>query len=118
MPPAPLMMPPPGPAGPASGPTDNPGAMAEAMSKVREAVNLLEIALPGVTIGTPQHKAVIDAIQKLSKEVPASAAVPGVQATTLAGLQENAQKSAVLTQLARSMGQGPAVAPVQPPAGA
>ncbi len=84
------------------------------MTKVREAVKLLEMALPALPTGSDPHKAVIDAIQKLAKAVPATNEVPGVQMTTLMGLQEQAGQDAMLKQLAGSMGQGPAVTPVQP----
>jgi hypothetical protein len=109
-----LMMPTPGPASPAGEPSGNPGAMADSMSKVREAVNMLEMALPGLEMGSEAHKAVLDSIQKISKIAPSSAAVPGVQNTQLLGLQKQAQENAMLAQLTRGMGQGPAIAPVQP----
>lgn len=84
------------------------------MSKVREAINLLETALPAIPIGTDSHKSVLSAIQSLSKSVPASEAVPGVQMSTLAGLQQEAQQQAPLQALVRSMGtaQPPAQAPI------
>ena len=109
-----LMAPTPGPASPAGEPSGNPGAVADGLTQVREATNMLEMALPKLEIGSETHKAVLDSIQKLSKIVPSSAAVPGVQNTTLLGLQKKAQEDAMLAQLARGMGQGPAVAPVQP----
>lgn len=103
-----------GPMGPASAPTGDPGLEADALSKVREAVNILQMALPQLQIGSDPYKAVLDSIQKLAKTVPASEAVPGVQMTQLAGLQKQAQESAMLQSLAGAMGQGPAIPPVQP----
>lgn len=82
------------------------------MSKVRTAVQLLETALPGIPIGTSPHKAVLSAIQQLSKEVPSSEAVPGVQMTQLTGLAQQAQQSAPLQALMRQLGQGAPVPPV------
>lgn len=107
------MMAPSGPAGPASAPTSNPGQIADGMSKVRTSVDMLESALPMLELGTPEHKAVLKAITDLSKVVPPSEAIPGVQMTQLAGLQQSAQESAPLQALARSMGQGPQISPVQ-----
>jgi hypothetical protein len=109
-----LAMPPMGPADPSSAPTPDAGLAADAMSKVREAVNLLELALPGIPLGSEPHKAILDAIQKLSKTAPPSAEVPGVQMTQLAGLQQKAKQSQMLQSLAASMGQGENVPPVQP----
>ncbi len=72
------------------------------------------MALPQIPVGTDPHKDVLDAIQKLSKTVPPTAAVPGVQQSQLLGLQEQARKSAMLSQLAASMGQVQNVPPVEP----
>lgn len=118
------MAPPTGPAGPASPPTGNPGLAAQALTQVREAIRLLEMALPNIPTGSKPYKAVISAIDKMSKEVPPSAEIPGVQQATLRGLGEQAQQSAMLQQLSRALGGGgggapppggPAPAPQQPP---
>lgn len=109
-----LPVPPMGPADPASAPTPDAGLAADSLSKVREAVNLLELALPGLPLGSEPHKAVLDAVQKLSKTAPPSAEVPGVQMTQLAGLQQKAKQSQMLQQIAGAMGQGENVPPVQP----
>lgn len=101
-----------GPADPASPPTANPGLVADSMSKVREAIRMLELALPGLPTGSDPHKDVLDSIGKLSKSVPASEAIPGVQTAQLAGLQRQAQESAPLQAIVRAMGQGPNVPPV------
>lgn len=101
-----------GPADPASPPTGNPGLVADAMSKVREAIRLLEMSLPNLPTGSDPHKDVLDSISKLSKSVPPTEAIPGVQTSQLAGLQREAQQQAPLQALARAMGQGPQIAPV------
>lgn len=75
---------------------------------------MLQAALPNLPVGSEPQKAVLDAVGKLSKQVPASAEIPGVQNTQLAGLQKQAQESAMLQELARAMGQGPNVPAVQP----
>lgn len=109
-----LMKPPVGNTGPASPPTGNPGLMADALTKVREAVRLLEMALPNFPVGSDPHKDTLKAIQSLSKSVPASAEVPGVQQTTLADLQQQAQKSAMFQQVQRSLAAQGGGAPAQP----
>ena len=110
MPPAPLMQPPMGSAGPASPPTGNPGMAADSMSKMREAIKLIEMALPGLPPGSEGHKNVIDALGKLSKSFPATDEVPGVQNTQLKNLAEQAQKTAMLQAVLRQ-GQGGATPP-------
>jgi hypothetical protein len=102
-------MPPMGPADPASAPTQDMGSQAAALSQVREGVKILEMALPALELGSDPHKAVLSAISSLSKVVPPSSEVPGVQMTTLTGLQKKAQESQMLQQLASAMGQGPNV---------
>jgi hypothetical protein len=76
------------------------------MSKVREAINILQAALPELGIGTEPHKAVMNAISSISKYVPPSAEVPGVQQTALRDLAQNAQKNAMLKQVMSSLGGG------------
>ena len=108
MPPvSPLMMKPPmGSSGPASPPTANPGLMADASSKVREAIKLLEMALPSLPTGSETHKAVIDMLSKGSKAFPATEEVPGIQDTQLKGLADQAKKSAMIQALMRQSGAG------------
>lgn len=96
----------PGPAGPASAPTGNPGEMAAALAKVREGVRIIEKALPGLQVGSKQHDAVISAISKLNKAIPETEAVPGIQNTALAGLQRDAQEGSQMQMLKRMMGGG------------
>ena len=121
MPPAlPLMKPPMGSSGPASPPTANPGLMADASSKVREAIKLLEMALPSLPTGSEQHKAVIEMLSKGSKTFPATEEVPGVQDTQLKALADQAKKSAMIQALMRQAGAGAAGGPPgapPPPAG-
>lgn len=95
-----------GNSGPASPPSGNPGMAAAALAKVREALNLLAMALPDLEPGTDQYKAVADMIQKGSKAVPSSQEVPGIQKTTLMELQQKAQQNAMLQQLQAKMAQG------------
>lgn len=95
------MQPPMGSTGPASPPTANPGLQADASSKIREAVHLLEMALPNLPTGSEQHKAAIDSLSKLSKAFPATEEQPGIQKTQLLGLAQRAQQQAMLQQVMR-----------------
>lgn len=74
------------------------------MAKVREAINILQGALPELPAGTDPHKAVLNAISSISKYVQPSAEVPGVQQTALRGLQQSAGKNAMLQQVMSSLG--------------
>lgn len=91
------------PPSPASPPTGNPGQVAVAASKVREGISIIEKALPELQIGSKQHKAVVDAIRSLSKEFPVTDHMPGIQNSTLMGLQRSAKEGGVMQQLMASM---------------
>lgn len=88
------------------------------MSKVREAINILQAALPDFPPGTDPHKAVLNAISSISKYVSPSAEVPGVQKTALTDLAQQAQKSAMLKQVMSSLGGANAGGGAAPAAGA
>jgi len=109
MPPLPMTPPGIGSAGAAGPRTGNPGAAADAMTKVREAIHLLEIALPSLPVGSEPHKAVLKMIQDGSKIAPVGQENAGVQQATLAGLMDRAKQMQQLTALQGSM---------QPPGGA
>lgn len=85
-------------------PSGSPGAQADAMAQVREAIKILEQALPKLQTGTDPYKSVLSAIQSISKHVSPSAEVPGVQQTALRDLQQSAGKNAALEQVMRSLG--------------
>lgn len=117
-----------GPTGSMSAPSPNPGMMADSLSKIGTAVQMLQTALPGLPVGDEVQKAVLDAITKLSKIAPASAQVPGVQATQLRGLGQQAQEGAMLQALMRALqapssgggaapGGAPPMRPPLPPGG-
>lgn len=91
---------------PVSAPTGNPGKSAAALAKAREAVKLLEAALPDLPTGSDPYKAVLSSIQGISKHISPADEVPGVQQTALRDLQQSAGKGAMMQQLMRSMGGG------------
>jgi hypothetical protein len=82
---------------------------ADAMTKVREAVHLLEMALPGFEVGSEPHKAVLKMIQDGAKLAPPNGEGQGVQQTALLGLMERAKQMQQMQALSGSM---------QPPGGA
>lgn len=83
------------------------GSEADGDSKVREAVHLLEMALPRFHPGNDKYKACIESLQRLSKQFPASAEVPGVQDTQLLQLQQRAKQQAMMQAAMRGGGGGP-----------
>ena len=103
---------------PISVPSGSPGSQAGAMAKVREAINILQAALPEFPPGSDPHKALLTAISSISKHIAPSAEVPGVQQTALRDLQSQAGKSAMLQQVMQSLGgakAGPGGGGAEPP---
>lgn len=100
---APPFMPKPGPAGPASPPTGNPGLMAAASAQVREGLNILEKALPNLQAGSDEYNAVLESIRKLSKAFPATAAMPGIQTSTLLSMLRDAKQGAPMKAMQAGM---------------
>lgn len=82
---------------------------ADAMTKVKEAVHLLEMALPGLEVGSEPHKAVLKMIQDGSKIAPPQQEGQGIQQTALLGLLDRAKQMQQMQALQGSM---------QPPGGA
>ena len=101
---------------PISVPGGSPGANADAMSSVGEALNMLNKALPNLPVGSDIWKAISQAITSISKLSPPSGQTPGVQQTALRNLMQNASRNAMLQQVMGSMGAGGASS--QPGAGA
>ena len=91
---------------PVASPSGNPGDEAMALSRIREAVKILQGVLPNLQIGTPPYDFITKTLTGAGKIVPPSSEIPGQQQTTLKGLANDAQKSAVMQSLIRSMGAG------------
>jgi hypothetical protein len=89
---------------PVASPSGNPGDEAMALSRIREAVKILQGVLPNLQIGTPPYDFITKTLTGAGKIVPPSNEIPGQQQTTLKGLANDAQKSAVMQSLIRSMG--------------
>ena len=113
LPPLPMTPPGIGSAGAAGPRTANPGAAADAMTKVREAVHLLSMALPALPVGSEPHKMVLKMIQDGSKIAPGGQEGAGVQQTALLGLMDRAKQMQQMNAVQGAMGQGGG----QPPAG-
>lgn len=106
LPPSVFLRRPPFGAAPAATPSASPGAAVAAMSQVRKAIEILQMALPNLPIGSPPHDAVMNSIKTLSKHVPASSTDQGIGQATLADLAQHQQQVAPMMQLMRSMQAG------------
>jgi hypothetical protein len=94
--------------------TPNPGLRISAISKLREAIHLIQEALPGLDVGDDAHKAALSATNTLSKVVGPDTGDKGqgISMATLAGLMGAAQKSNALMGMG---GGGAGMAPPTPP---
>lgn len=86
--------------------TAGPGHAASGMAMLRKAIELMQLALPALPIGSDAYKACHEAMGKLLKAAPAQEAAPGVDQTALRGLVQNAQNLGPLQALMRQ-GPGP-----------
>jgi hypothetical protein len=82
-------------------PTPNLGMMAAAMAQVSWAVKLLETALPLLGASSDQGKAVVRALQVLTKHVPTNES-PGIEGTAQQGTQLQDAQDRSMMQLLRS----------------
>ena len=80
---------------------------------------MMEKALPELETGSDPYKAVLESLTKLTKAFPATAAVPGIQKSALAGLAQRANSDSMMRQAmaAKAAGGGaPGGPPGAPPA--
>ena len=91
-------------AAPAGVPTGSPGASANAMAKLREAVKIMQDQLPHLPQGSPIWQSLLKNIQSMGKYVGASDEIPGIQKSTLRELGQQAQQQAPMQALMRSLG--------------
>jgi len=96
-------------------PSGNAGAMAMAMSKVHAALKDLHEQISQFSLSDPRYKGLTQAVDILNKHFPISETVPGLQKTTLAGAQAEAQQSPMLQAIMRGAGGPAGAAPGGPP---
>lgn len=89
---------------PASTSSGNPGAIAAALSQVSQAVKLLQAITSALPIGSKPQLTVQKCITDLSKIVPSSEQVPGIQKTALSSLNQQQQQQAPMMAMLSSMG--------------
>lgn len=87
--------------------------------QVKQAVDLLQSALPGLMTGSEPHRAVLQAINQLSRHVPQGAPTAGVQQTQLQDMLRNTVRNALLQRVMASQSGGASpMAPSTPTPGA
>jgi hypothetical protein len=97
------------------------GDHADAMTKVQNAVALIQQALPGLPQGSPIHTAALQAVTRMSRHMAQGAPTVGVQQTQLMDLMRSTMRNALLQKIMGNQAQagGPGGGPAPPlPGGA
>lgn len=102
--------------GPVTTPQPNAGSAAAAMSKVRNAVSMLEEALPGIPMGTPAHTEILNTLTKLSKTFSGEGGGGGQKGIDLMTLLQSARQASQASPMAAlsKMMQPPGAPPAMP----
>lgn len=109
----PQLTPPPANLGGPVMPQGNPGNAMNSVLVVRNAVKMLEEALPSIPLGAPLHEKVLSSVKSLLDALPdESPELAGPQQTSLLSILRNNTQSAPLMALNRMQ---PAAAPAAPP---
>lgn len=102
--------------GPVSQPSANPGNTAAAMLKIKNALHLLQEALPNLPMGDELHTVVLQTVTKLSKVAGGLPEHPGLQQQDLLGMMRRLGSNPMqgaLNRMLPSPGAPPAM-PAQP----
>ena len=102
--------------GPVTQQSSNPGNASAAMLDIKNALNLLQKALPNLPMGDELHGTVLQCVTKLSKAASSIPEQPGLQAQSLMQMMRSMGQNpmqAALSKMLPQPGQGPAM-PGQP----
>lgn len=83
-----------------------PGNMADALGKLKIALDLMQSALQGLPQGGPQYKDVLKSLQSLARHMPQVGAQQGLEQTHLMDLLRKGRQNPVLQALAGLIGGG------------
>lgn len=100
-------------AGPAAVPQGNQGNLVQAMSLVRNALEMLQKALPMVPMGSPQHADLLKAVAMISKHMEHNEGNKGVDLQSLLQMARQASQQSPVQALNR-MHPAPTAAPAMP----
>lgn len=110
----PSMSPAPANAGPVAAPQGNQGNSAQAMSLIRNAIEMLQKALPMIPMGSPLHGDILNATSKISKHMEeAGGQNKGVDLQSLLQMAKSASQQSPVQALNR-MHPNPTAAPAMP----
>lgn len=108
--------PPRGNVGPVTQPQTNPGNSTAAMLDVRNALQLLQRALPNIPMGSPIHGDILDVVRKLSKHAAEEGPQSMLNQSLLTMIRERAQNPMAQAMGRMFPGQQGGATPPTPPA--
>jgi hypothetical protein len=86
--------------GPVTTPQPNAGNAAAGMTKIRNALTMLEEALPMIPMGTPAHTELLNTLTKLSKTFSGEGAGGGQKGIDLMSLLQSARQASQSSPMA------------------
>lgn len=111
--PPPAMASAPSGAGAGAVPQGNQGNMAQALSLVRNGLEMFQKALPMIPMGSPQHADLLKAVQMVSKHLEQNEGNKGVDLQSLLQMARGASQQSPV-QAANRMFPAPTAAPAMP----
>lgn len=113
-PPSPTMSPAPANVGGPAVPQGNQGNAVQAMSLVRNALEMLQKALPLIPMGSPQHSDLLKAVSSISKHMDSSEGNKGVDIQSLLQMARQASQQSPVQALNRMHPPAPNAPPAMP----
>ena len=83
-----------------------PGNFASGLMMLKNAVDMLQNALPSLPAGSQQHKDVLKSLTTLSRHLPQGAPTAGVQQTQLGDMLRNTIRNALMQRIMSQRGGG------------
>ena len=111
--PPPAMASAPSGAGAGAVPQGNQGNMAQALSLVRNGLEMFQKALPMIPMGSPQHADLLEAVQMVSKHLEQNEGNKGVDLQSLLQMARGASQQSPV-QAVNRMFPAPTAAPAMP----
>lgn len=99
--PSPSVAPAPANVGPVATPQGNPGNTQAAMTKVKNALQMLQSALPDIPMGNQLHSDVLNVVKSLSKHLSESNDNKGLELQQLIQMAKGSAQNAPTAALAR-----------------
>lgn len=114
--PAPQISPAPANVGPMTVPQGNPGNTQAAMTKIKNAIQMLQSALPDVPMGNPLHEWLLNTVKKGAEHMTESTDNKGLELQQLIQMAKQSAQSAPMNAMARMFPSGAGAPPAMPAA--